>query len=195
MADPPLDDARRLYRESSTGMDGEYPNLDRILKVAIRPDGVAPRSGSRAPADARSTGRRAPRAGARRTSARARRAAAARASTARAGARGDTMDWARQAVAARVGAVAPRAPGSRTRGQVLGGRVVRSSSVRMKGAGRVGWLAAPSTRTLPSKVTTPVAVASRCLRLLVLIWKPPFDVVWTLVSSPPWPVHATSKDT
>ena len=75
-------------------------------------------------------------------------------------------------IAASVAAVAHRATGDSGRGQLLGGRVVRSSSVRMNGAGRVGWLAAPSTRTAPSKVTTPVAVASRCLRVLVLIRKP-----------------------
>jgi peptidyl-prolyl cis-trans isomerase A (cyclophilin A) len=38
MADPPLGDAKRLYRESNKYMDAEYPNLDRILKVTIRPD-------------------------------------------------------------------------------------------------------------------------------------------------------------
>src|SRR5918996_2003866 len=68
------------------------------------------------------------------------------------------------------------------------GVVVLSSSVRMNGAGRVGWLLWPSTRTLPSKVTRPVAVASRCCLVLVLIRKPWFDVVLTLVSSSPTPV-------
>src|SRR5918996_2027188 len=52
------------------------------------------------------------------------------------------------------------------------GVVVLSSSVRMNGAGRVGWLLWPSTSTLPSKVTRPVAVASRRFVVLVLIRKP-----------------------
>ncbi len=38
MADPPLGDARRLYRESNRFMDARYPKLDRILKVTIRPE-------------------------------------------------------------------------------------------------------------------------------------------------------------
>jgi hypothetical protein len=36
MADPPFGDGERLYRESHTYMDAEYPKLDRILKIAIR---------------------------------------------------------------------------------------------------------------------------------------------------------------
>jgi cyclophilin family peptidyl-prolyl cis-trans isomerase len=35
-AEPPIGDAKRLYRESNTYMDAEYPKLDRILKVTIR---------------------------------------------------------------------------------------------------------------------------------------------------------------
>jgi hypothetical protein len=62
-----------------------------------------------------------------------------------------------------------------------------SVSTRMNGAGRVGWLASPSTRTRPSKVTRPVAVASRCCRLL------PGPL--TVVSSGPTPVHDTSNET
>ena len=38
MAEPPLGDGRRLYRESNRYMDAEYPKLDRILKVTVRPD-------------------------------------------------------------------------------------------------------------------------------------------------------------
>ena len=38
MAEPPLGDAKRLYRESNKYLDAEYPKLDRILKVTIRPD-------------------------------------------------------------------------------------------------------------------------------------------------------------
>ena len=37
MAEPPIGDAKRLYRESNKYMDAEYPKLDRILKVTIRP--------------------------------------------------------------------------------------------------------------------------------------------------------------
>jgi hypothetical protein len=62
-----------------------------------------------------------------------------------------------------------------------------SVSTRMKGAGRVGWLAAPSTMTSPSKITCPVAVAARSWRLL--------PATLTVVSSGPTPVHSTSKDT
>lgn len=36
MADPPIGDAKRLYRESNRYMDAEYPKLDRILKVTVR---------------------------------------------------------------------------------------------------------------------------------------------------------------
>jgi len=35
MADPPLGDGKRLYRESNKYMDAEYPKLDRIRKVTI----------------------------------------------------------------------------------------------------------------------------------------------------------------
>jgi cyclophilin family peptidyl-prolyl cis-trans isomerase len=38
MADPPIGDAKRLYRESNKYMDAEYPKLDRILKITIRSD-------------------------------------------------------------------------------------------------------------------------------------------------------------
>jgi len=38
MAEPPIGDAKRLYRESNKYMDAEYPKLDRILKVTIRRD-------------------------------------------------------------------------------------------------------------------------------------------------------------
>jgi len=38
--------------------------------------------------------------------------------------------------------------------------------------GVMRWLASPETSTCPSKVTVPVAVASRCLRVLVPIRKP-----------------------
>lgn len=37
MAAPPIGDARRLYRESNKYMDAEYPKLDRIVKVKVRP--------------------------------------------------------------------------------------------------------------------------------------------------------------
>ena len=37
MADPPLGDGKRLYRESNKYMDAEYPKLDRILKITVRP--------------------------------------------------------------------------------------------------------------------------------------------------------------
>jgi hypothetical protein len=57
----------------------------------------------------------------------------------------------------------------------------------MNGAGLVGWFAAPSTSTTPSKVTRPVAVASRCFRLL--------PAVLTVVSIGPTPVQVTSKVT
>jgi len=36
MAEPPIGDAKRLYRESNKYMDAEYPKLDRIKKVTIR---------------------------------------------------------------------------------------------------------------------------------------------------------------
>ena len=36
MAEPPIGDAKRLYRESNKYMDAEYPKLDRIVKVTIR---------------------------------------------------------------------------------------------------------------------------------------------------------------
>src|ERR671919_3223509 len=64
----------------------------------------------------------------------------------------------------------------------------------MNGAGRVGWLFWPSTRTTPSNTTRPVAVASRSFRVLVFTRKL-LAVVLTLVSSSPTPVQATSKDT
>lgn len=38
MAEPPIGDAKRLYRESNKYMDAEYPKLDRIVKITIRPD-------------------------------------------------------------------------------------------------------------------------------------------------------------
>jgi hypothetical protein len=57
----------------------------------------------------------------------------------------------------------------------------------MNGAGRVGWLAAPSAITTPSKVTWPVAVASRSCRLL--------PAVLTVVSSGPTAVQVTLKET
>ncbi len=37
MAGPPLNNGRRLYRESNKYMDAEYPKLDRILRVTVRP--------------------------------------------------------------------------------------------------------------------------------------------------------------
>lgn len=40
MAGPPLRNAERLYRESNKYLDAEYPSLDRILRVTIRPDSV-----------------------------------------------------------------------------------------------------------------------------------------------------------
>ena len=40
MAEPPIGDAKRLYRESNKYMDVEYPKLDRILKITIRPDSI-----------------------------------------------------------------------------------------------------------------------------------------------------------
>jgi peptidyl-prolyl cis-trans isomerase A (cyclophilin A) len=36
MADPPIGDPKRLYRESNRYMDAEYPKLDRIVKITIR---------------------------------------------------------------------------------------------------------------------------------------------------------------
>ena len=36
MEEPPIGDAKRLYRESNKYMDAEYPKLDRILKVTVR---------------------------------------------------------------------------------------------------------------------------------------------------------------
>ena len=60
-------------------------------------------------------------------------------------------------------------------------------SVRMKGAGRVGWFADPSTRAAPSNVTRPVAVAGRSLRLL----PGPF----TVDTTEPTPVQVTSTET
>jgi cyclophilin family peptidyl-prolyl cis-trans isomerase len=36
MAEPPIGDAERLYRESNKYMDAEYPKLDRIVKITIR---------------------------------------------------------------------------------------------------------------------------------------------------------------
>jgi peptidyl-prolyl cis-trans isomerase A (cyclophilin A) len=36
MAEPPIGDVRRLYRESNKYMDAEYPKLDRIVKVTVR---------------------------------------------------------------------------------------------------------------------------------------------------------------
>lgn len=38
MADPPIGDAKRLYRESNKYMDAEYPKLDRIIRITIRAD-------------------------------------------------------------------------------------------------------------------------------------------------------------
>lgn len=37
MAEPPLGDVNRLYLESNRYMDAEYPRLDRIVKITIRP--------------------------------------------------------------------------------------------------------------------------------------------------------------
>src|SRR5262245_27884584 len=79
----------------------------------------------------------------------------------------------------------PRTQGDRP--QPLEGPVYFSVSTRMNGAGRVGWLAAPSTIVTPSKTTSPVAVAARSLRLL--------PAVFTAVCTGPTPDHATSKDT
>ncbi|MBC7894182.1 MAG: peptidylprolyl isomerase, partial [Cytophagaceae bacterium] len=42
MSDPPMGDARRLYRESNKYMDAEYPKMDRIVKITIRPPASAP---------------------------------------------------------------------------------------------------------------------------------------------------------
>jgi cyclophilin family peptidyl-prolyl cis-trans isomerase len=38
ISDPPLGDVKRLYRETNKYLDKEYPKLDRILKITIRPD-------------------------------------------------------------------------------------------------------------------------------------------------------------
>ena len=38
MAEPPIGDAKRLYRESNKYMDTEYPKLDHIVKITIRSD-------------------------------------------------------------------------------------------------------------------------------------------------------------
>jgi cyclophilin family peptidyl-prolyl cis-trans isomerase len=38
ISEPPLGDVKRLYRETNKYMDKEYPKLDRILKITIRPD-------------------------------------------------------------------------------------------------------------------------------------------------------------
>jgi peptidyl-prolyl cis-trans isomerase A (cyclophilin A) len=43
MAEPPIGDAKRLYRESNRYMDAEYPKLDRIVKITIRSQSVNPR--------------------------------------------------------------------------------------------------------------------------------------------------------
>lgn len=37
MAEPPLGDVNRLYLESNRYMDAEYPRLDRIVKITMRP--------------------------------------------------------------------------------------------------------------------------------------------------------------
>ena len=37
MAPPPIGDPARLYRESNKYMDAEYPKLDRIVKITVRP--------------------------------------------------------------------------------------------------------------------------------------------------------------
>jgi hypothetical protein len=36
MAEPPIGDPKRLYRESNKYMDAEYPKLDRIVRITIR---------------------------------------------------------------------------------------------------------------------------------------------------------------
>ena len=41
MAEPPIGDAKRLYRESNKYLDAEYPKLDRILKVTVRTDSTS----------------------------------------------------------------------------------------------------------------------------------------------------------
>ena len=38
VSEPPLGDVKRLYKETNTYMDKEYPKLDRILKITFRPD-------------------------------------------------------------------------------------------------------------------------------------------------------------
>lgn len=42
MSNPPMGDAKRLYRESNKYMDAEYPKMDRILKITIRPPSPTP---------------------------------------------------------------------------------------------------------------------------------------------------------
>ncbi|HUQ80789.1 MAG TPA: peptidylprolyl isomerase [Gemmatimonadaceae bacterium] len=36
MAEPPIGDPKRLYRESNKYMDAEYPKLDRVVRITIR---------------------------------------------------------------------------------------------------------------------------------------------------------------
>jgi peptidyl-prolyl cis-trans isomerase A (cyclophilin A) len=38
ISEPPLGDVKRLYAETNRYMDKKYPNLDRIVKITIRPD-------------------------------------------------------------------------------------------------------------------------------------------------------------
>lgn len=40
ISDPPLGDAKRLYRESNKYMDAKYPKLDRIVRITIRRDSL-----------------------------------------------------------------------------------------------------------------------------------------------------------
>ena len=37
MSEPPMGDVKRLYRESNKYLDAEYPKMDRIVKITIRP--------------------------------------------------------------------------------------------------------------------------------------------------------------
>jgi peptidyl-prolyl cis-trans isomerase A (cyclophilin A) len=38
ISEPPLGDVKRLYAETNRYMDKKYPNLDRIVRITIRPD-------------------------------------------------------------------------------------------------------------------------------------------------------------
>src|SRR5205085_11801221 len=41
ISDPPLGNPKRLYAESNRYLDEKYPKLDRLIKIAIRPEAGA----------------------------------------------------------------------------------------------------------------------------------------------------------